>query len=257
MESISILGCGWLGKPLAIELKSGGHIVRGSTTHLEKVSLLNDVGIEAYCIDFVPVLKGNAGNFFQSDILIITIPPRRKSGQTDVYLEQINHIVDCASKGNIAKTIFISSTAVYPDLNSVVSEEDADPSHYLVQAENMVKACSSFKTTIIRFGGLFGHDRHPGKFLSGKKDVAGGANPVNVIPLTDCIGVIKSIIQQNVWGETFNACADHHPSKKEFYTKASEELGLEPPHFSGKDNTPFKIVSNTRIKERLNYQFEW
>jgi len=40
MQKVSILGCGWLGKPLAVFLISKGYLVKGSTTSDEKLKLL-------------------------------------------------------------------------------------------------------------------------------------------------------------------------------------------------------------------------
>ncbi|MBT1702227.1 SDR family oxidoreductase [Chryseosolibacter indicus] len=255
MTSISILGCGWLGHPLAIELIASGYQVKGSTTQQEKLSLLERGGIEPYHLKFTSSVEGELGDFFKSEVLIVTIPPKRKSGQTDIYLQQIKSIAEAVVGYQVKKLLFISSTSVYPDVNRVVNEEDADPLHYLVQAEDIVKKLSPTRTTILRFGGLIGPGRHPGKFLSGKKDIKGANTPVNIIHLDDCVGVIKTLLKQDIWGEIFNACSDKHPAKKEFYTAASAELDSEPPHFSEEENIPYKIVSNAKIKARTGYRF--
>lgn len=46
--TIGILGCGWLGKPLAEHLLAEGYRVKGSTTTPEKKEILLDAGIEAF-----------------------------------------------------------------------------------------------------------------------------------------------------------------------------------------------------------------
>ena len=45
MTKISILGCGWLGFPLAKALLSKGLSVKGSTTSSEKLATLEKAGI--------------------------------------------------------------------------------------------------------------------------------------------------------------------------------------------------------------------
>ena len=45
MRNVSILGCGWLGKPLAISLLDDGYSLKGSTTKEEKLALLEDNNI--------------------------------------------------------------------------------------------------------------------------------------------------------------------------------------------------------------------
>ena len=51
MKNISILGCGWLGEPLAISLLEAGYSVKGSTTTESKLATLEASQIEAYLID--------------------------------------------------------------------------------------------------------------------------------------------------------------------------------------------------------------
>ncbi len=259
MKSISILGCGWLGKSLAIELIKSGYSVLGSTTHQGKVDELAALGIKPFLIKFDPELSSDASishyEFFRCDTLIITIPPKRKSGQTDVYLQQINNVVSEILGGSIATVLFISSTAVYADGDRTVIESDADVTSYLLRAENILTTHTKFKTTVLRFGGLVGPGRHPGKFLAGKKDILGRMHPVNIIHQRDCIEIIKSILQQEVWNEVFNACADHHPSRADFYTKACNALHLEHPLFNKQDESKNKIVSCDKVKSKLNYHF--
>ena len=54
---------------------------------------------------------------------------------------------------------------------------------------------------------------------------------VNLIHLDDCIKLISQVILLNKWGEVYNGCADVHPTKEEFYTKASRALNCPPPVF--------------------------
>ena len=53
MKSVSILGCGWLGKPMAVSLLREGFSVKGSTTSEIKIQELEALEIEAYLIVFV------------------------------------------------------------------------------------------------------------------------------------------------------------------------------------------------------------
>jgi nucleoside-diphosphate-sugar epimerase len=151
--------------------------------------------------------------------------------------------------------IFVSSTSVYADTNDDVYEGDESPDSYLVQAEHLVRE-EPFNTTVIRFGGLFGPNRHPGRFLAGKVDVAGGDAPVNMIHLDDAVGIIAKVIEEQAWNEIFNACADHHPTRSEFYIRMALNANLVPPVFSSEVTRSFKIVSSQRMKDRLQYEFK-
>lgn len=255
MKKVSILGCGWLGKPLAQALIAEGMDVSGSTTQESKFTELQYLGIKPFLINLSSPDNSSLQTFLSTDVLIISVPPKMKSGGADHYFEQMTTLRETVIKQKTPRLIFISSTSVYPDLNRVVTEADADPIHTMSRAEQLFRDHPVFQTTIIRFGGLVGPDRHPGRFLSGKKDLKGGNAPVNIIHQNDCVEVIRQVIIQDQWDETFNACADEHPSRKEFYAKASEALHLEAPHFIDESETPFKIISSEKIKHVLNYNF--
>ncbi len=72
-QTISILGCGWLGAPLAYSLLKKGFDVKGSTTSVEKVALLKESGIEPFLIN-IENLQINIDEFLKAEILIIAIP---------------------------------------------------------------------------------------------------------------------------------------------------------------------------------------
>ncbi len=68
------------------------------------------------------------------------------------------------------------------------------------------------KTTIVRFGGVIGYNRNSGKFFSKGSPVHNPDSNVNFIHRDDCIEIISQLVEQEVWGEVFNCCADTHPT---------------------------------------------
>jgi nucleoside-diphosphate-sugar epimerase len=253
---LSILGCGWLGKAVGTYFVKEGWRVLGSTTTPERIPTIDALGIKPVLIKLDPIPTGDGLDpFFDADVLLISIPPKRKAGLTEMYLKQIESLAAFISTKRVSRVIFVSSTSVYKEVNRAVVEEDADPSSYLVLAENFFARHSSFSTTILRFGGLVGPDRHPGRFLSGKQNVDGPEAVVNIIHQQDCVKIIATIVRQNLFGHTFNACADDHPSKRTFYEAASRALSLQPPSFNEQSKTSFKIVSSRKLKEMADYAF--
>lgn len=267
-ETVSILGCGWLGHPLGAALVEDGYRVKGSTTTPEKQEALRADGIEPYLIRLDPDLSGEPGDFFDADILFLNIPPPRRRDDAEAYhLQQIDAVIDAATRGSIGWVIFASSTGVYPKVHRVVTEEDApdDPDaveapmrstgSVLLKAERRLQSAGGFDTTVLRFAGLYGGDRQPGRFMAGRTDVRGGDAPINLIHRDDCIGIVQAVLEQDARGDVFNACSDAHPTRREFYPEAARQLGLEPPTFSDDGGTN-KIVSNAKLKRVLGYTFE-
>lgn len=259
ITNISIIGCGWLGMPLGESLLNQGYRVKGSTTHMAKLSRMRKIGLDPFIINLEPNYKGE-GHFLDSDLLIVNLPPRNTASDSDFHKKQLLSLSKRVKKSSVVRVLFVSSTAVYPDTDSLVYENDAQYQALsrsgisLLEMEDVFRKDDTLETTIVRFGGLYGPERHPGNFLAGKHDLPGGENPVNMIHLEDCIGVISHIIKHKIWGETFNACSPNHPSRASFYQQAAAECGLEPPTFSS-EAKPFKIVSSEKLMSQTGYQF--
>jgi len=263
-SKISILGCGWLGFPLAIHLVNKGYVVKGSTRSPQKLTAFHQYKILPFLIEVNKRIKGNnIPLFFQSDILFINIPPGRK--RKDVARShplQIAAIVEHAKKYGVRKILFISSTSVYGNVNRVVTEADelkpeTTSAHALVEVEEFLMRQSEIEVTILRMGGLVGLERPAGRFLAGKKELKNGLAPVNMVHQEDCISVITAIIEQEKWGTIYNVCSDEHPTKKDFYTHQAAKQGFELPTFLEEEKYTYKEVSNYKVKKELNYRFKF
>ena len=246
MKNVSILGCGWLGKPLSVSLLEVGCSVKGSTTSELKLSELDALGIDSYLVNIEEYEEFIT--FLQSDILIIAIT----SKDINSYKRLIHQIQD----SSIQKVIFISSTSVYPNTNAVVTEENETLETPLLVIENLFRKNTSFETTILRFAGLYGNGRHPGNWFKGGRKIPQPDGFVNMIHLEDCIDIIHEIINQNCWNTTLNACSNHHPTRREFYAHAKQSLGFDLPEFEENARLKYKIISSQKLQEVLNYQFK-
>ena len=90
MKSVSILGCGWLGLPLAVFFVGNGYKVRGSTTDNQKLQDLKENSIEPYLINLNPNLTGkDYDRFFSSEVLIVNFPPQRRDDIVEYHKSQI------------------------------------------------------------------------------------------------------------------------------------------------------------------------
>jgi nucleoside-diphosphate-sugar epimerase len=261
---ISILGCGWLGLPLGQHLVQQGYRVKGSTTTPEKLDTFAEAGIEPYLLALNPGMSGrDVNDFFQADVLFLNIPPGRKRPDVESFLgDQIEATLLELHYGSVGLVVFASSTSVYEDMNSVVVELDAGKprpwslsGRALLDAERRLQADTHFDTTVLRLAGLYGHGRHPGRFLAGRTGLDNGGAPVNLVHRDDVIAIATQIIDDDVRGHVFNVCADEHPTRKALYQQAARQLGLEVPTFASDEATSYKIVSNERVKTHLGYTF--
>lgn len=262
MKQISILGCGWLGLPLAKAMLENGFLVNGSTTSQEKITDLKDCGINPFMIALSEnKIDGNLTLFLQnSTILIIDVPPKLRGSEKDNFVSKIKNVIPFIEESSVENVLFISSTSVYGENNSMVTEEterhpDTESGIQLLETETILQNNSKFKTTILRFGGLIGDDRHPVRFLAGRKNLDNPNGSINLIHQKDCIGIIMAIIQQKYWGNTFNAVTPFHPSRQEYYTQKAKERNLEVPEFNNKNTSVGKTISSSKIEMLLGYSF--
>jgi len=125
-KKIGVIGCGWLGLPLAEKLLKEGYNVNGSTTSDQKLEILEVKGINAFKISITeksidgPILK------FLKDcsVIIINIPPGlRGEGAKENYVSKIGLLHKALVKSNIKKVLFVSSTSVYGNVAGNVNEE--------------------------------------------------------------------------------------------------------------------------------------
>lgn len=253
-KSISILGCGWLGLPLAKALVNDGFTVKGSTTTTDKLEILLANNIQPYAISIDENIDGNLSHFLQSDIILINVPFRKQKP----FLNAYKTLVKALEKSTVKHVIFISSTSVYADTNEEINNTEnfnINPvKKDLLVFEDLFKNNAHFNTTVIRFAGLIGGTRNPGNFFKEDKIVQNALSPVNLIHLEDCIGIVKAIINQQKWNVTYNAAASTHPTKANYYQLATEQMGKISATFI-EELSSFKIISNQKIIDELNYQF--
>lgn len=220
---ISVIGLGWFGEDLARELIKEGHEVQGTTTTIAKKEAFIREGINAQLLSY-PVLPNSS--LLKTDIVILNIPP---------FPEELSWFKSWAWEEN-AWLIFISST-----------------SGGLIDQEEWVK--STFRNwTILRFGGLYGKERHPGKSLSGRQNLPGRHWPVNLLHLSDAIGFTKKVIELKLSHTIFPVLSADHPSREMFYREYCLRNNLALPDFDQTDQSQKTPVSNK--ESAVYYKFK-
>ncbi len=252
------MGCGWLGLPLAVVLIKEGYTLRGTTTSDTRLKLLEDKGIDGFKIILGSEgLSGPVDEFLNGlDVLVINVPPGMRRDPGNNYSEKMKLLQKSIIKAGIEKVIFVSSTSVYGNAEGEI-DEGTDPmpvtksAQELVASETLFSSDPKIKTTIVRFGGLIGPDRHPVYMLSGRKELKNGNDALNLIHLDDCIHILQSIIKYNWWGEIFNGVYPDHPRKMDYYSDEARKHKLEPPGYKGEPGTiSGKIVLSRNFLEK-------
>ncbi|NRB59441.1 MAG: NAD(P)H-binding protein [Winogradskyella sp.] len=262
---ISIIGCGWLGLPLAQSLIEKNYKIKGSTTSESKLSELHKSSIEGFVITLNEEgIKGNIHGFLnESDTIIINIPPGLRRHPNKNHVKEIEHLMDAITRHKIKNILYVSSTSVFENeehfpviKNNTKPNATSNSALQLIVIEKMLKANGNFNTTILRFGGLLDDFRHPGKFLSGRKNISDPDAPINLIHKEDCIGIISTILQQNYWNIALNASYPIHPNKSDYYISYSKRHGLDLPEFNLSKKNKGKIIDSSELVQLLKYRFK-
>jgi nucleoside-diphosphate-sugar epimerase len=134
-----------------------------------------------------------------------------------------------------------------------MKEEDADASHFLVKAENLIiDFCKNNRKQhlIVRFGGLMGYERNPCKYFTTQTST--DFSRVNYIHQDDAVGAILRLIEENIWDEIFNVVSPEHPTRAEIWAKCGYKTRQT---ITKSRDSSKKTISAENFLCKSNYQF--
>ncbi|WP_088332596.1 NAD-dependent epimerase/dehydratase family protein [Lacimicrobium sp. SS2-24] len=256
MTNISILGCGWLGQPLAVSLLAQGFDVAGTCRSEQKQNALRNLGINAHQFELG---KQIPANIWHKTTLILNLPPGRYREHSEFFTREILGLIDFGIENGCENLLFISTTSVYGDRRGRVTEQSpvnpitpSAKAHIRIEQEILKQG-----GTVLRLAGLIGPQRHPVKHLAGRDQLSGGANPVNLIHQQDVINAVLRIIRKEYWGKVCHLAATEHPSRADFYIWAAEKAGLPAPQFLPDTDSDGKIIDASATLQALGLELTY
>lgn len=261
-QTIGIIGCGWLGFPLAKALVEENYTVHGTTTSEDKMAALQSAKILPFKLILTENgIRGDIGTFLMNlDLLIINVPPKLRTSSKENYVHKLRHLHHEIRSSTLKTVIFISSTSVYGHIDGEVTEDSptkpiTESGKQLLESENIFRNDMALHTAVVRFGGLIGLNRHPVHFLAGKSDLTNGDDPINLIHLNDCIGIIRTLIEGDYGNVIINGVYPHHPKKRDYYHSEALKKGLLVPIFTENEAEIGDKIIESRWLDVKKYQF--
>lgn len=222
MRRAAVIGCGWLGWPIAKALLEDGWHVIGTTTSAGKLAEMNADGID-------PVLYriGDPGPP-PADLVIVNIPPSRTADYADRLESTTSHLPPSTH------LIFISTTSVYAARADVFPVERVEPGHpepidettnsrhspvpvaELIRAEGVFWGARRHRSAILRCGGLTGPGREADRLFAGRP-IPDPDKPANLTPLALVIDTIRMILRDSDWETVRNVLVEPRPTRAEAY----------------------------------------
>jgi nucleoside-diphosphate-sugar epimerase len=273
---ILIVGCGYVGVPLGIELVRLGHEVFGLRRNSSAENELKAAGIQPLFADVTKLeeLKKLPREFDWVVNCVAAGGDAENYRQT--YFEGAKNLIEWLAPNPPKKFVYTSSTSVYAqnDGSQVKESSPTEPisetSKILVETEKVLLAAVAERKSsavILRVAGIYGPERgHWFKqFLKNEARIEGdGSRFLNMIHRDDLVGCIVAALKSGRAGEIYNAVDDEPVSQKTFFEWLAGTLGKYPPpsvpENSGenrKRGVTNKRVSNRKLKMELGYQFKY
>ena len=280
---VLIVGCGYVGLPLAAELVNRGHVVFGL-----RRSSASDVALSAAGI--IPL----RGDITQPDSLkqlprdfdwVVNCVASGGGGAEEyrqLYLQGMVNLtgwlVPRAQRSSviIPRLVYTSSTGVYGQNDGSLVDETSptepatETAKVLVEAEKVLLAAGqekNFPAMILRAAGIYGPERGYllKQFLRGEARIEGsGARVLNMIHRDDLVRAIIAALERGRAGEIYNAVDDAPVSQLEFFKWLAAKLGKPLPQVAAEDTaTPRKRgstnkrISNAKLKRELEFEFQY
>ncbi|MEE9691251.1 NAD-dependent epimerase/dehydratase family protein [Aeromonas hydrophila] len=245
-----IVGAGWLGLPLARTLQAEGREVAVTVSSAQKAAQLTAEGLQAWPLQLGTGLTALP---FRCRELVICVPPSK----VEDYPAAIGRVAELAQAAGVQRLLFVSATSVWAPGQE--EDEHPMPAHErgmrMLASEQAAMGAGIPCAMVLRPAGLYGPQRHPGRFLAGKT-LEGGGQAVNLVHLDDVVAACQLLLAQGKDGDAYNLSAPVHPRREQFYPFAARQLGLPAPVFIEPAGR-FVPVEGLRICEHLGFVYRW
>ena len=261
---ILVVGCGYVGRPLAEGLARSGHEVFGLGRNPPK---LKGPITPLACDIARPEQVKRIPSEFDA---VINTASSTKGGADEYWAVYLQGNRNLLAHLRCVRYLWTSSTSVYAqDDGSIVTEESpaeprAETSRVLREAEDAVLQGNGI---VLRAAGIYGPDRGHlfQQYLRGEARIHGdGARWLNMIHRDDVAGAIVAALEHGKPGEVYNLSDNEPVTELDFFAWLSQQLERELPpvvpetELAGrKRGVTSKRVSNCKLREDLGYRLRY
>lgn len=281
-----VVGCGYVGLPLAMELARLGHTVFGLRRSAATNDELRRVGITRLQADITqPATLANLPRDFDWVVNCVASGGGGVDEYRQVYLQGMRNLIEWLVPGSAGvspansaneaaatrrqdasapRIVYTSSTGVYGQNDGSLVDETSptepatETARVLVETEKLLLAAGRekiFSALVLRAAGIYGPERGYllKQFLRGEARIEGaGTRTLNMIHRDDLIRAIIAALERGRGGEIYNATDDEPVSQLEFSRWLAAKLGKPlPPTVPEDAAAPRKRgLTNKRVSNR-------
>ena len=274
---VLIVGCGYVGLSLGVELVKQGHEVFGLRRSTSADKELKAAGVTPVHAD---ITKSETLSALPKDfdwvVNCAASDGGGPEGYRQLYLQGTRNLIEWLAPAPPKKFVYTSSTSVYGQNDgslvkeSSATEPESETGKVLVETERFLIAAAQQKKSpavILRVAGIYGPDRGYllKQYLKNEARLEGkGERILNLIHRDDLIGISITALKSGRPGEPYNAVDDEPVTQLNFFTWLAGTLGKELPpiapeeaEVNRKRGMTNKRVSNRKLKMELGYQFKY
>lgn len=228
----AIFGFGYLGRPLAEKLYQNGWQLAALKRSLTSDDINLPLDLRAADLNGSAELQTAFRDWRGFDCWVFLLPP---SSVAD-YAGSVRQWVEAAEAGRVGQIVLASSTSVYGSRSRLCDEHSAPEAETpsaqkIVAAEAIVRESSVPNRDIFRLGGLYCAQRHPVFRLSGRTQIEGGQQRVNMLHRERAVNALAYGVAHADGMRVRNLVENRHPSRAEFYTAEAIKSGVPVPQF--------------------------
>ena len=268
-----VIGCGYLGLPLAQTLARQGLEVFGMRRHWADPTAVEATGVKPLTADLTQTadLQRLPGPFDW----VVNCASSGGGGVDDyrrIYLEGTRRLIDWMLESTPGRFVYTSSTGVYGQTDgSEVTELSATQpgtatGDVLVDTEALLRAATrerDLPAIVLRVAGIYGPERGfwLKQFLAGEARLEGeGRRVLNLIHRDDVIGAVVAALEKGRIGATYNAVDNEPVTQGELLRWLSARTGQplppsipEDPTVSRKRGLTSKRVRNDKLRAETGW----
>jgi nucleoside-diphosphate-sugar epimerase len=274
---VLIVGCGYVGLPLGMELVKQGYQVVGLRRSPAAETGLKPVGIKLLIGDITkPEQLIQLPASYDWVVNCVSASGGGAEEYREVYLQGTRNLIEWLGAAPPRKFVYTSSTSVYGQNDGSLVKENSptepavETGKLLVETERVLLEAArerKLPAVILRLAGIYGPDRGYWfkQYLSNEARIEGnGTRILNMIHRDDVVGTIIAALKSGRPGEVYNAVDDEPVTQLSFFQWLSGPLGKALPPTAPEDagavrkrGVTNKKVSNRRLKMELGYQFKY
>ena len=251
-EKTLIIGCGYIGLPLALELQAKGQAISAWVHSAATAESLGSCRFSRIVTGSVADQKIWAGLDEDYDLMIHCASSGRggEVAYEEVFLQGA---VMMSAYQPRARGLFVSSTSVYGQIDgSVVTEESpaesATPTSRILQSAEKVTRGAGI--TVVRSSGIYGPGRGVlfDKLKRGEAVFEGdGLRWMNQIHQHDLVAALLHLSAMDIEAEIYNASDDTPVTQLDYYKWCAEFLGKPVPPFGPVNTQRKRGLTNKRV----------